>query len=82
MTEYSKRRIPLGWSIWQGDRLIALINENLDNPEGVAEGVVRVLNEQSKYILPTTKNYGGGYVRILTKKEKKIQEDIKNHKGL
>lgn len=65
--------------VWQGDTWVVAINPKLDNPRGVAEGICKVLNEQNKYILPT-KNYGGGYIRKLTKKEKERQKAIMEHR--
>lgn len=65
--------------IKQGKIKIAIISQELDNPLGVAEGICKVLNEQNKYILPT-KNYGGGYIRKLTKKEKERQKAIMEHR--
>lgn len=81
MKKYMYKKSILGWCVWQGKSLIAVINENLDSPEGVAEGICKALNEQNKYILPT-KNYGmhgGGYIRELTQAEIARQKAIMFH---
>jgi hypothetical protein len=40
------------YSIAKGTRIIANIPDYLENPRGVANGIVKILNNQSKIILP------------------------------
>lgn len=69
------------YELKQGGTTVAVISNDVDNALGVVEGLVKVLNEQDKYVLPT-KNYGGGYIRELTSAEKARQKALMEHREL